>query len=97
MKNLMMTAGVVSLFAVCATGCGTTSTKFIAHRGESMAAPENTMPAFELAMKGADGFELDVYKLKDGTLVCLHDHSPWKVTKGLCGINLRHQGKGCDI
>ncbi len=89
MKNMMMVAGIASVLAVCATGCGTTGVKYIAHRGESMTAPENTMPAFELAMKGADGFELDVYELKDGTLVCLHDHSPWKVTKGVCGIKVK--------
>ena len=33
----------------------------IAHRGASSEAPENTLPAFELAVRqGADAFELDV-------------------------------------
>ena len=42
--------------------------KFInyAHRGASSYAPENTMSAFELAIKqGANGIELDLRKTKD--------------------------------
>ena len=36
-------------------------TKIFAHRGASGYAPENTMPAFELArQQEADGIELDV-------------------------------------
>ena len=45
-----------------------------AHRGASAYAPENTLPAFELAadMK-AFGVELDVHLTKDGVLVVTHD------------------------
>jgi len=46
----------------------------IAHRGASGWAPENTMPAFELAARqGADAFELDVRLTRDGVPVVLHD------------------------
>jgi glycerophosphoryl diester phosphodiesterase len=46
----------------------------IAHRGASGLAPENTMPAFELAaQQGADAFELDVQLTADGAPVVLHD------------------------
>lgn len=46
----------------------------IAHRGYSSAAPENTLPSFQLAMKaGADLVELDTYHSKDGVPFVLHD------------------------
>lgn len=48
--------------------------KIYAHRGASAYAPENTMPAFELACEmGADAFELDVHLTKDGKAVVIHD------------------------
>lgn len=46
----------------------------IAHRGASGYAPENTLPAFELAIaQGADAFELDVRLTADGIPVVIHD------------------------
>ena len=46
----------------------------IAHRGFSAAAPENTLPAFRLALAtGADLVELDYHHSKDNQLVVLHD------------------------
>jgi glycerophosphoryl diester phosphodiesterase len=48
--------------------------KIIAHRGASGYAPENTLPAFELALSmGADILELDVHLSADGHLVVMHD------------------------
>ncbi|MEA3366311.1 MAG: glycerophosphodiester phosphodiesterase family protein [Candidatus Hydrogenedentes bacterium] len=45
-----------------------------AHRGNAAQFPENTMPAFESALKlGADWIELDIYRTKDGKLVIIHD------------------------
>ena len=42
-------------------------TKIFGHRGASAYAPENTLPAFELAERlGADGNELDVQMTRDG-------------------------------
>ena len=49
-------------------------TKIFAHRGASGYAPENTLPAFELAEKqGADGIELDVQLTRDREVVVIHD------------------------
>jgi len=46
----------------------------IGHRGASGSAPENTLEAFELAVRqGADAFELDVRLTADGVPVVLHD------------------------
>ena len=57
----------------------------IAHRGASAQAPENTLPAFQLAWKqGADGIESDFQLTKDGHIVCFHD----KDTKRLAGQQL---------
>jgi glycerophosphoryl diester phosphodiesterase len=46
----------------------------LAHRGARRDAPENTLPAFTLALaQGADGVELDVHRTADGGLVVHHD------------------------
>jgi len=57
----------------------------IAHRGASAQAPENTLPAFQLAWaQGADGIEADFQLTKDGHIVCFHD----KDTTRLAGRQL---------
>jgi glycerophosphoryl diester phosphodiesterase len=46
----------------------------IAHRGNSSVAPENTLPAFQLALDAkADLVELDYYHSSDGVPVVIHD------------------------
>ncbi|MCB0911494.1 MAG: glycerophosphodiester phosphodiesterase [Propionibacteriaceae bacterium] len=51
-------------------------TRIWAHRGARRDAPENTLPAFELAVEqGADGIEFDVQLTADGTVVVIHDES----------------------
>lgn len=58
-------------------------TKIFAHRGASGYAPENTMPAFELAVEqGADGIELDVQMTRDGELVVIHDETINRTSNG---------------
>ncbi|MCW5952247.1 MAG: glycerophosphodiester phosphodiesterase [Propionibacteriaceae bacterium] len=58
-------------------------TRVWAHRGASGYAPENTMPAFELALdQGADGVELDVQLSRDGALVVIHDETLDRTTDG---------------
>lgn len=48
----------------------------VAHRGASLYAPENTLPAVEKAIaSGAAMLEIDVQLAKDGTLVTWHDDS----------------------
>ena len=47
-----------------------------AHRGDKKKYPENTMPAFESALRfGADMIETDVHMTKDGHLVLIHDRN----------------------
>lgn len=59
------------------------SMKVWAHRGASGHAPENTLPAFELACKmGADGIEMDVQLTKDGVPVVIHDETIDRVSDG---------------
>jgi glycerophosphoryl diester phosphodiesterase len=54
-----------------------------AHRGASRVAPENTLPAFEAAIRsGADGVELDVQFSSDGRLVVIHDLTLEALTDG---------------
>jgi len=61
----------------------------VAHRGASHDAPENTLPAFELAWKqGADAIEGDFLLTKDNKIVCIHDGS----TKRLADRNLVVRG-----
>jgi glycerophosphoryl diester phosphodiesterase len=51
-------------------------TLVVAHRGASADAPENTMPAFQLAVDmGADAIELDVHLTADGKLAIIHDET----------------------
>jgi len=54
-----------------------------AHRGASGQYPENTMEAFQAAVrKRADGIELDVQLTKDDKLVVIHDHLLDRTTNG---------------
>jgi glycerophosphoryl diester phosphodiesterase len=54
-----------------------------AHRGASFYAPENTLEAFDIAVKQkADGIELDVQLSKDGKLVVIHDEIIDRVSNG---------------
>jgi glycerophosphoryl diester phosphodiesterase len=47
-----------------------------AHRGSKGTHPENTLSAFEEALRsGADGIELDVHLTKDGELAVIHDET----------------------
>lgn len=55
----------------------------IAHRGDSSAAPENTIPAVELAWAGgAPWIEIDVQPTKDNVPVIIHDHTLERTSNG---------------
>lgn len=57
--------------------------KIYAHRGVSARFPENTMPAFEEAVRiGCDGIELDVQLTRDGEVIVLHDEMLDRTTTG---------------
>lgn len=58
--------------------------QWVSHRGLNMMAPENTLPAFELA--GQYGFsviECDIHETKDGVLVVSHDDT----LERMCGVD----------
>jgi len=81
---------------VLAFGCQTTTpqaptpyldtagVQVIAHRGASAHAPENTLPAFELAYEmGAEWFELDCMLTADHEVIVIHDQD----TKRIGGVD----------
>jgi len=88
----MHTARAVAITLFCIVGLSLAvnaqrgpSTKsrpwLIAHRGASAYAPENTVPAFQLAAEqGADYVEFDLQLTKDRQIVCLHDNSLERTT-----------------
>jgi glycerophosphoryl diester phosphodiesterase len=46
----------------------------IAHRGASGSLPENTLPAYALAVEqGADMIEIDLHRSRDGEILIVHD------------------------
>lgn len=54
-----------------------------AHRGASAYAPENTLAAFELAVRqNADGIELDAKLTRDGQVIVIHDQTLDRTTNG---------------
>ena len=54
-----------------------------AHRGASQYAPENTLAAFELAIRQkADAIELDAKLTADGHVVVIHDQTADRTTIG---------------
>ncbi len=57
------------------------SVKLVAHRGESIMAPENTLEAFGLAWtRGAKAIEGDFHLSKDGHIICMHDTNTRRMT-----------------
>jgi glycerophosphoryl diester phosphodiesterase len=53
----------------------------IAHRGASVVAPENTLAAFEAAVRlQAEAIELDAKLSRDGQVVCFHDRTLERTT-----------------
>lgn len=57
--------------------------RLCAHRGYNFIAPENTLPAFALAVSmGADEIELDLWPSKDGDLIVCHDPKVDRTTNG---------------
>lgn len=55
----------------------------IAHRGHSIAVPENTIASFRRAIElGAEMIEADVHLTRDGQLIMLHDDTLDRTTTG---------------
>ena len=58
--------------------------KFVGHRGESQAAPENSLESFALAWaRGVKCVEGDFHLTKDEVIVCMHDGN----AKRTCGVD----------
>ena len=58
-------------------------TVVVAHRGDAVAAPENTVASIEAAVAaGADVVELDVQRSADGVAVLMHDWTIDRTTDG---------------
>ncbi len=78
--------GTILVAAAALAGCATAGKPardtLIAHRGESLDAPENTMPAYKLAVDRGFGFECDLYLSKDGRVFTFHDSDLARTTGG---------------
>ena len=78
MRRTILSAAVL-MFALlivpqCFTGAATRQIVAIAHRGEHLHHPENTLPALQAAIDlGMDFAELDIRTTSDGKLVLMHD------------------------
>ncbi|MFE3024173.1 glycerophosphodiester phosphodiesterase [Nocardia tengchongensis] len=60
----------------------------VAHRGASAARPEHTLAAYDLALQeGADGLECDIRLTRDGHLVCVHDRTVDRTSKGVGAVS----------
>ena len=60
----------------------------VAHRGASIEAPENTLPAYIKAWnQEVDAVELDVRETKDRRLVCIHDENLARVSESEYAIS----------
>ena len=80
--NLLPVVGAVAVLAGCVTVKEPASDTLIAHRGESIDAPENTLPAYRTAVERGFGFECDIYLAKDGKLFTFHDRDLTRTTAG---------------
>ena len=76
-KVIALAAAFCAAAALFAAEPAARPIRLVTHRGESGDAPENTVPAFELAWKrgAAWAVETDVRVTSDGELVCCHDAS----------------------
>lgn len=60
------------------------------HRGASGTHPENTLASFAAAVeRGADAFEMDVHRTRDGEVVVFHDDTLERTTDGRGPISER--------
>ena len=74
MKFLILTLVAASFLSASAAPL------VVAHRGASHDAPENTLPAFNLAWsQGADAIEGDFHLSSDGKILCIHDRNTQRV------------------
>ena len=80
--SIALAVMTVAALAGCATVKKPAYDTLIAHRGESKDAPENTLPAYKLAVERGFGFECDLYLSKDGRVFTFHDPDLKRTTGG---------------
>jgi glycerophosphoryl diester phosphodiesterase len=62
--------------------------KFIAHQGQPLFAPENTLPCFEYTFKGGyDSCVININYTSDNVIVCLHDNTIDRTSNGTGNIH----------
>lgn len=63
--------------------------KFIAHRGASYLAPENTLASAKLAWElGADAVEVDIHLSKDNRIMVIHDSDTKRTCSGKKNLSI---------
>ena len=82
MKKLMFFAAPAA--AGCLFGSQPALDTFISHRGESVDAPENTLPAYKTAVDRGFGFECDIYLSADKRVFTFHDGNLKRTSAGAC-------------
>ena len=80
--GLFAAAGAAILAAGCVTVKEPAYDTLICHRGESKDAPENTLPAYRMAVERGFGFECDIYLSADKRLFTFHDRDLKRTTAG---------------
>ena len=80
-KHLLF-VGTAAALCGCASVREPAHDTLIAHRGESVDAPENTLPAYRTAVERGFGFECDIYLSKDRRLFTFHDATLTRTTAG---------------
>ena len=76
----LVSACAAAILAGCATTAVPDYDTLIAHRGESKDAPENTLPAYQMAVDRGFGFECDVYLSSDNRVFSFHDSNLKRTT-----------------
>ena len=86
MKSTLITLTAIGSLAFLASGAANAAElgydTLIAHRGESMDAPENTLPAYKTAVERGFGFECDIYLSADKRVFTFHDGNLSRTTGG---------------
>lgn len=79
----LFTVSIVQIFSVSSVKANKPML-VIAHRGAEDQAPEETMPAYKLAVKEkANYIEMDLRETKDNQLVLMHDSTIDRTTNGM--------------
>ncbi|MBN1820310.1 MAG: hypothetical protein JXR31_08835 [Prolixibacteraceae bacterium] len=77
MKNLIIPVLLLIVMS------GYSQTQYIAHRGASYLAPENTVASAELGWElGADAVEIDIHLTKDTRVMVIHDNTTKRTCQG---------------